>query len=426
MRFFLSLLLSLILAPIAAPQQQQHHTGNTIYDTRVKSVQLLREGWDYSLPLLDMATINEQQLKLQFDLLGNTTETLYYSFIHCDRDWNPSGIFTTDYLSGFPENYIDGFKTSFNTTTDYIHYTISFPNDDIKFLISGNYVVLIHRSGESDRPLLSRRFMIAESAVPVNALVRQPDMGNLRSTHQQLDITLNISRMRITDPHSEIFTVILQNGRWDIAGKGIKPDFISPTEIRFTSLGKNTLFQGGNVFRQFDIRSFRYKSEFVEEITYDGTYYHVKLRPSENREFKPYFFRPDLNGRFTIGVQEGVNPETDADYAWVYFTLPSHTELPDGALHIHGDLTGWAPSQENRLLYNPENRSYEAALFLKQGWYNYIYHFVPSHGGTPDHFHFEGSHFENSNEYLILVYYRARGERYDRLVGKSVITNPAG
>ncbi len=401
-------------------------TKNTIFDSRVRTLMLYREGWDFSLPILNLTGAGDQRLTLRFDIVDERIDNLAYSFIHCDKDWNRSSLFTTDYLDGFHENMIEEYRQSFNTNVNYTHYTLSFPNERVSFLVSGNYIIVVHPPGQPDNPLFSRRFMISESGATIAASVKRPSAGVYRDTHQQVDITVNISGIRAIDPHNEIFTSIMQNGRWDNKRANMKADFISSTELRYTSLGDKTLFPGGNEFRQFDIRSFRHLTEFVAEATYDGQYHHVRLLPSQNREFRPYFFRPDLNGRFIVGVQEGVNPHTDADYAWVYFTLPSGNEIRGGTLHIHGELTSWTPSGDNRMIYNHESRAYEAALFLKQGWYNYKYTFVPDGTGEELLLPYEGSHFETSNEYFILVYYRPRGERYDRLIGTHAVVNPAG
>ena len=416
-------LAALSCASASLSGQQPVH-DDFINDSRIKTVMLYREGWNLGYPVIELT--QPHKLILEFDLLGDHPDNLYYSFIHCNKEWEPSGLFTNDYLDGFAENQIEKYKRSFNTTTAFFHYELSFPNEYAKLTISGNYIILIHRPGEADKPLLSRRFMVSENAAGINAMARRADMGQYRDSHQQVDITVTTGRTRVTDPRSEIFLSVLQNGRWDVAKRDLVADFISPTELRYTSLSGRNLFPGGGEFRQFDIRSFRYQSEFVRDITYDGRYYNVNLIPSENREFKPYFFRNDFNGKYIIGVQEGVDPSTDADYAWVYFTLPASQPAEGGSIYIAGAMTNWKLQPENRMIYNTESRAYEGSLFLKQGWYNYEYLFVPDSPQPEVRRYFEGSHYEAENEYLILIYYRSRGSRFDRLIGYHIArTQPA-
>ena len=59
-------------------------------------------------------------------------------------------------------------------------------------------------------------------------------------------------------------------------------------------------------------------------------------------------------------------------------------------------------------------------MLLKQGAYNYQY-VVVTDGGKADVGRLEGNFHETSNEYLVKVYHRPRGTRYDRLVGAAVI-----
>lgn len=79
--------------------------------------------------------------------------------------------------------------------------------------------------------------------------------------------------------------------------------------------------------------------------------------------------------------------------------------------------------------YNAELGRYEKLIPLKQGAYNYQYLTLPKGAVTPEGFStvpastatVEGNHYETVNEYLVLVYYRAPGDRHDRLLGASVL-----
>ena len=48
---------------------------------------------------------------------------------------------------------------------------------------------------------------------------------------------------------------------------------------------------------------------------------------------------------------------------------------------------------------------------------NYMYVWLPDGGGIAETYHAEGDMYDTENEYLIYLYYRGFGERYDRLVG---------
>ena len=70
--------------------------------------------------------------------------------------------------------------------------------------------------------------------------------------------------------------------------------------------------------------------------------------------------------------------------------------------------------------YDAASGCYVADLLLKQGAYNYMYLWVPDGTSVGQTSRIEGDHYETINEYLVMVYDRPMGERYDRLVGYGV------
>jgi hypothetical protein len=395
---------------------------NHIFTDRIKTAQLFKEGWNLSYPVMKLRS--NDRLILQFDLVGSEPDTYYYSFIHCDKDWKKSGIYPADYLEGFPENQIEDYKPSFNTKVSYYHYKLSFPNDRTQIKLSGNYILIVYPTGEPDKPVLTRRFMVTEDVVRLSATAQRPQMTDSYNTGQQVDFTINYAGMNIGDPYRDISSFILQNGQWIIAKRNLKPDLVGNNELRYSSLSDKNIFPGGNEFRYFDIRSIRYQSEYVRKIDFTENRYHVFLFPSENREFKPYFYWQDFNGKYYIAVQEGRDMETEADYVWVYFTLPSRYKVTGGNMYVTGALSDWVFNSSSLMTYDPVKAEYQCSMLLKQGWYNFEYMFLKNGDKTAEPSAFEGNHYETENDYLILVYYRNPRDRYDRIIG-SLIVNTA-
>ena len=392
---------------------------NHVFDDRVKTVQLYKQGWNLSYPIIKLNS--GEKLELHFDLMGNDMDDFYYSFIHCDKDWNRSDIFNTDYLEGFPENPVEDYRPSFNTTVHYTHYSLSFPNDRINFKLSGNYIILIHPSNNPENPVLSYRFVVTEDLAGIEISAHRPRMAADLNKNQQIDFNINISPVRINDPYRDVYAFILQNGRWDNARMNLKPEFVSNDQLKYSSLTDRNVFPGGNEFRYFDIKSIRYQSQYVRKIDFLMSNYHVYLAPSDDREFKQYFYWEDFNGKYYIAIQEEKNPETDADYVSVYFTLPSLYPIEGGRMYVSGAFNNWEFNSNNLMSYNTAEKAYECIILLKQGWYNYEYVF--RRDGTTDSVasKFEGSHYETENDYTVLIYYRNPRERYDRIIGAQTI-----
>lgn len=418
----LILMLIVWLAVMAQPSVQIE--GETIEEycrDDIKSVRLHRPEWNLSYPVISLAS--GDKLVLKFDQIGDQIETWQYSFIHCNSEWNESGLFTTDYIDGFTENNIEEYSVSFNTTVNYVHYHLSFPNRDISFKISGNYLIIVYPAGEPENIILAKRFMVSEAAVAIDAITQRSKLTRGYDTHQQVDFSVDHSGLKLTDPTRTISATIMQNGRYDMMRQGLRPDFQGALKLRFDDLTGNTLFPGGSEFRYFDIRSIRYQSEFIRSIEYFDGLYHVYLQLSDDRSEREYFYWQDFNGKYYTAIQEGRDHDTESDYLQVYFTLPSLFPLKEGDLYVIGDLTNWKYQESNKMYYNYEDHRYELSLLLKQGWYNYLYAVANSDGIPLPLTGFEGNHFETENDYLILIYYRDPSLRHERLLGHRVVNS---
>jgi hypothetical protein len=418
---YIPLLMALLLNAFPALSENNDSLAytNHIFNDRIKTVQIYKEGWNLSYPVIRLDS--DEKLVLHFDLLGDNSENYYYTFIHCDKDWNKSDIFYTDYMDGFSENPIEDYRPSFNTTVHYTHYKVSFPNEKAQLKISGNYILLVHPVNEPEKPVLSQRFIITEDLAGISNSAHRPRMTADVNTDQQIDFSVNISSVKVNDPFRDIYACILQNGRWNNAKMNLKPEFFGSNEIKYSSLSEKNVFRGGNEFRYFDIKSIRYQSQYVRKIDFLISNYNVYLFPSENREFKPYFYWEDFNGKYYIAIQEEKNPETDADYVYVYFTLPSKYPVEGGRMYVSGALNNWSFDASNLMTYNYAAGAYECIMLLKQGWYNYEYVFRKDGSDDTVATKFEGSHYETENDYTVIIYYRNPRGRYDRVIGVQTI-----
>ena len=75
------------------------------------------------------------------------------------------------------------------------------------------------------------------------------------------------------------------------------------------------------------------------------------------------------------------------------------------------------------MYFNPEHKGYEVNLFLKQGYYNYMYVLKENGKNTGDESLMEGSHWETENDYTIYVYYHENGSMYDRLIAVNFLNS---
>ena len=115
-------------------------------------------------------------------------------------------------------------------------------------------------------------------------------------------------------------------------------------------------------------------------------------------------------------------PDLDADYVKVHFTLQTDPFI-DGDAYVYGAFCGYACQDENKMKYNAGKNAFVAEILLKQGYYDYIYVYVPKDNNVIDETYFENSFYETENDYVIYVYYHPFGSRYDHLIGARVINS---
>ena len=384
---------------------------NGSLNTQIKTLLCHKKEDELSLPILNLNTDN--QLLISFDDLDADIKDYYYSIIHCNWDWTESDLMQSEYVTGFTDKAITDYEFSFNTIQKYTHYTFNFPNEQLKPIISGNYVFKIFESG--GETIAYKRFMILETKLTIDSKVRRATLAEDRNTKHEIDFTIKHPNIVIADPFSDLKVTIKQNNKDNNSITGLTPIYVKNNELVYDYEDDNT-FEANNEFRHFDIKSLRFQSDRIKKITYDSTYNHVYLFNDRKRTFDRYSIEPDINGMFLVKSQEGWKTAIEADYAFVHFTLPSdHTSY--GEIYVFGGFSDWQLKNEFKLKYNVKQKQYEGKVYLKQGYYNYHYALSDTITKRMDVSFIEGTHYQTRNDYYVYVYYRAIGDRYDRFVG---------
>jgi hypothetical protein len=392
------------------------------YRASIKTDLLYREGFELSAAILQLNTADK--LHLSFDDLDPGPKSYSYTFIHCDASWNPSNLSQGDFIDGYTEDKISEYKYAFNTLQKYIHYDLVFPSETVKLTKSGNYILKVFADFDPAKVVLTRRFMMVDPKINIEATVKPNPMDQMRK--QDINFTLNCGTYAVDNPQAEIKVTICQNSRWDNAITNLKPLFIRENQLIYTYDSGNS-FNGGNEFRILDIRSFRFQSERVLKFDFDSAKNkHVYLLNDDIRQYKRYSTYSDINGKYKIKSQEGINSDLEGDYAYVHFAISFDNPINDGSFYVFGGLTNWKADPRFVLTYNPKKFVYECVAYLKQGYYNYHYVFVRDKTIILDESLTEGNHSETENEYTIYVYHRPLGARYDQLIGIKQINSAQG
>ena len=318
-----------------------------------------------------------------------------------------------EYLVGFTRHDITDYEHSINTSREYTHYWFEFPNDDMLLAQSGAYRLTIYEDGDPDNKVAEVDFCVVEPLVQIDAKVRAHTDIEYNGRYQQVDIDVDTKALDLREP-GEVRVVVTQNNRVDNAVFLTQPTFVEPNRLRYIN-NKSLIFEGGNEYHHFDAFSCFYAGYGIDRVFHENGDYHVTLLPNEVTQGQ-YIHEFDSDGQFIVNAERTSDPDTEAEYMWVHWTLPMEKPFFDGALYVGGDLFNNEIGLRNRMQYDSEAKCYWLTALVKQGGYDYQYWFVPKNNKTTTQ-RVDGSYWQTENTYTIYVYWRPFGTRYDRLVG---------
>lgn len=388
-----------------------HAQQSKVFTDNIRSLQLSVDGDRMAAPILEMG--KHQHLSIEFDEMSHDYHRLVYHIQHCNADWTETeGLFESDYLSGFNDQPIEDYENSFNTTQLYTHYRLNLPNSETRMRLSGNYRVQIFDDDERNEPLLQAEFCIVEPTMSINASVSGNTDIDFNQSHQQVTYSVAYGANRVIDPQRELHTVVMQNRRQDNKVVDLKPNIQKANGIEFT-YRRELIFPAGNEFHKFELLDVQKPGMNIDNMRWYEPFYHATLyadRPARN-----YVYDEDQNGGFIMRTDnDDEQDDITCEYVWVHFTLQVPQPFADGDVYVYGQWSNGSFDPACRMEWNEAAKQYEAAVYLKQGYYNYMY--LQEKSEAPD-----GNFYETENEYIILVYHRPQGGRYDRLVGYRVM-----
>lgn len=383
---------------------------SVVHDSRISTLQVVAGGNWQSMPVV---TLGGEAINISFDDLTHEYHRYTYRIEHCDAMWNQStGLFVSDYIAGFNGDLtIEDYDESLNTNCLYTHYRLRIPNENCRITMSGNYKLTVFDENDSGRPILTACFMVVEPQMKVTASYTSNTDIDVNKNHQQVRVGVDFGDVRVTAPMRQIKMVVLQNGRWDSAVRDPKPDYIKADGLRWAHCSR-LIFSAGNVYRKFEMLDMNHTTMGLEEMTWDGKEFHAFVFPDTPRP--SYVHDEAPQGSFYIRNSDNMDNDFLSDYAWVHFRLVAPRQ--EGDVYINGDWTYDSFLPSYKMSYVADKGTYEASVFLKQGYYSYQYLVLRGDGNAMP-VASEGSYFQTANKYQVLVYYRGQADRADRLVG---------
>ena len=388
----------------------------TIEPEYIRTIELKGSSSQSTLPVIELG----QKLELSFDdIIGNEAD-YFYTIEHFNFDWTPSDLSKGEYLDGFDDVRIETYENSFNTLQLYSNYKLSIPNRETRAIKkSGNYLLRIFN--DDSEIVFSRKFMVLERLLSVAVEIKRARKLKNIDQQQVVQFKINSPNLLLINPKQNVKTFVFQNNNLKNAITNLKPQYTIGTELIYR-YDQEAAFWGGNEFLFFDNKDLRSSTNGVRSVALNELYENF-LFTNIDRSVRPYTYNPDINGNFRVrNLYASQNQNIEADYVLMHFNLQYYGSLGDKEIHIYGNFNNWTIDQTTYMRYNEKTDTYQNARLFKQGFYNYKYVMV-NRDGSVEQGPISGNFWQTENQYTVLVYYRAPGSRFDRLLGKGAATS---
>jgi hypothetical protein len=233
---------------------------------------------------------------------------------------------------------------------------------------------------------------------------------DFNKSHQQVAMTVLYGSVNVSNVEDQIRTVVMQNGREDNQKVNVSPNYVRTDRLQWEH-NKALIFEAGNEYRKFEVLDVSHPTMGIDRMRWDGTNYHAF--PFVGGPRPSYILDHDANGAFYIRNSDNIENDRTCDYVYVHYKMLAEAYQDD--VVIDGNWTT-EDASNYVMTYDDSDRSYNATILQKQGYYSYQY-LLRDNDGRTRHLPEEGSFFETENRYQAFVYYKGISERTWRLVG---------
>lgn len=369
----------------------------------VSSIQLHRSGNPGSPAILELGS--RQQLQLRFEILGFESNQFNIRFTHHNADWTRSSLPPEFYMDGFYNTDLDAGRVSRTQRPRYRQYSFRFPNDQLTFTKSGNYMLRVEDK-DTGYTVFTIPFFVYENEGSITSrMERIGTRRDLRRTHRPIS-TFSLPDF-VEQPQFDLEFYFVQNQFWGRSRKAGELDFSAPSEVQF-ELHSNRSFIGDYEFLRLNMNEISQTNPQIFGVNPDEIPPEVTLVD-------------DVQGFSSTGPLQQANrfglPDMslDAEYANVQFIFdPDIDPASDSEIYLVGDFNNWAIRSSNKLSYNENMDRWLTNSIIKQGSYNYKY--VLFEDGEIDDLFFDDLFARGRQEYHAFVYMKDSQQFFDRLL----------
>ncbi len=391
---------SLLLVPnqLTAPQS-------------IRSVQLFRTGSVENPPIIELGS--SQRLVLEFDELALVSGQFRVQFSHHNKNWNQSGLPDPWIYEGNNELYIRGGEKNQEFKPDYFHYKFEFPSRDLKFKVSGHYLIHVY-DYQSGIELFSLPFFITENegelSTKVETLFNQGSDGSARD---QL-FGKYLYPEFVEFPQFDLSYSFVQNRFWKKNRSAEQTSFTTKGNTEF-HLSRNQSFPSNFDFTTLDLSELSLQNPKI----YNYEPAQILPRITLKDDYLNFLSDPKLISNSELGFPKN---NRSARYAEVSFRLNTGGRIPEfESVYLIGSFNQWSISERDKLNFNSDLGIFETKALVKEG--KYFYKYVTLENGSINDLRLSDSLTKRDQEYIGFVYYRDPQLQYDRILKTSIINS---
>jgi hypothetical protein len=375
----------------------------------IRTIQLYPGDDERRLPITSLRS--GPPLTLEFDLMEPEGRPLTIRFRHADRHWEED-LSPSRALESYTDDALVEYQSSRGTEVDYTHYTYRFPNDDIRFRTSGNYVLQVTERGRRDSVLFEQPFFVTEGEGDLDA-----QLEPLAIPGQQQPSVRPLAQF---DPPASLqgspfgYTAcFVRNGRLGEVRCEDRPLLASQPRLEF-EVDRRRAFAPVTIDYTVNLGTLQGGSR-IERTDRTVSPFRVLLEPDYAR-FSGGLPEALLNGQIVVrdAVRGRANPALTAEYVQTTFAFVPPNEQPvRGGLTVAGSFSGMNPARGTDMRWVTGRGRYEGEVLLKQGQYQYFY--ASDDPALTDELRRMQS-VRRQNVYTTFIYYEDPSRGTDRLL----------
>lgn len=378
--------------------------GQLVLSDLVHSIHLSRTGSQNSAPIIRLKS--NDTLSLNFDLLQFDSRSLRVSFTHHDPDWSRSNLVQEFYQEGLFNLYLDTGTVSTSQRPTFRSYQYEFPNRDVKFLVSGNYMVRVE-DADTGNLLFAMPFFVAENEGDIVSRVETVLSSRAEVRYAHFPRSLFELPDFVEMPQFNLEFYYVQNQFWGRKQLAGELDTSTEGEVLF-EMERQRPFDGDYEFQFLSLNNLSLSAPQISEfdpttipprvVLFDDAqgFAASRTRISGSRFGKP-------------------NPSRSAQYADVHFRLEPEDEYPeDAAIYLVGDFNNWAIQSNYAMEYDSDIDRWKTNGIIKEGSYSYKYVLIEDN--RVNDLALDDSFTRVEQEYHAFVYYRDPDRNYYRLL----------